>query len=255
MNWKARLDREDELNRLGCLSAGQTAERIALISGEGGIGKSELLREFMARHTQRCAVSVVDFKNGSLDLANLISQICDAVGWTQFGSLTDAVSRVVNPVNVTVSRNVLIGQNQISVALSAPDEQTRLTRSADLTNAFISDLRGIDGRVVLIFDVFEKCDDPFLQKWFASIFLPAIHRSTNLAAILAGRAVPEPTLAWEAMQLPLVGIPPEHWHTHAQRLGISITLESLTHCCNIVHGNSLSIAQYVESLTSRGYSA
>jgi hypothetical protein len=139
----------------------------------------------------------------------------------------------------------MLGQNEISVALGGPDKQTREQRRSQLTVALMTDLRSLDD-VILIFDTFEQCD-PSLQPWFASVFLPAIHRSSQLSVIVAGRSTPEPTQMWDAEILPLNGIAPKHWLEYAQVVGASLNLDYIRGCCDALKGNCLAIAQTIES--------
>jgi hypothetical protein len=242
---RPRIDREDELALITRLASGETPARIALIEAPGGMGKSELLREFKARCSHHFPIVVVDFKGGGLTLADVLFHICDTLNWSRFSTLTRTVQRIVQPATINVTRNLLLGQNEISIALAGPDEQTREQRRSQLTAALISDLRDL-GRVILVFDTFEECD-PLLQPWFASVFLPAAHRSSRLSVIVAGRCTPEPTQMWDAEILPLAEIAPEHWQDYALAVGVSLTLEFIRGCCVALGGHCLAIAQTIES--------
>ena len=243
---RPRVDREDELNLLQRLVDGQTPIRIALIQAESGMGKSELVREFVSRLLPRqLTYVVIDFKGGGLSLADVFFHLGDTLGWKQFPTLTTSIQRLAQPTTVNITGNVQIGQNEISVALYAPDEQTRDARRADLTNGLIIDLRRLE-RGVLIFDVFEKCD-PTLQPWFASVFLPAIHRSPNLTVIIAGQITPEQTQMWECEHLTLPGIAPEHWQEYANAVGATVTLDFIRGCCVALKGRCINIAQVLEA--------
>lgn len=242
---RPRVNREDELAFITRLARGETSARIALIEAPGGMGKSELLREFRERHPGRIPIVVVDFKGGGLSLADLIFHVCDTLGLSHFPTLTQAVRHIVQPTAIDISRNVMLGQNEISVALGGPDKQTREQRRSQLTVALMTDLRSLDD-IILIFDTFEQCD-PSLQPWFASVFLPAIHRSSQLSVIVAGRSTPPPTQMWDAEIIPLAGIAPPHWLEYARVIGASLTLEFIRGCCVSLQGNCLAIAQIIEA--------
>lgn len=241
---KIRVDRGDELALLDRLVDGQTTKRILLISAASGMGKSELIREFIARRAHNATLAVVDFKNGGLSLADLFSQICDTLGWSRFPTLNTTVNQIVSPLTANVSSNILIGHNQISIALNASDEPTRDSRRDALTKAFVADLRAI-GRAALIFDVFEQCE-PSLQKWLASVFLPFVQRSPQLVIVIAGQQVPDPPVVCECIPLPLEHIAPEHWHQYAHHLGWMVPLELIRGLC-IDRPHSLRIANLIES--------
>jgi hypothetical protein len=242
---RPRVDREDELALITHLALGEMPARIALIQAPSGMGKSELLREFRVRSSPHFPIVVVDFKASGLTLADVLFHICDILNWSRFPTLTRTVQHIVQPAAINVTHNLLLGQNEISIALGGPDKQTREQRRSQLTAALISDLRNL-GRVILIFDTFEKCD-PLLQPWFASVFLPAAHRSPQLSVIVAGRSTPEPTQMWDAEILPLTEIAPEHWQDYALSIGVSLTLEYIRGCCDALCGHCLAIAQTIES--------
>ena len=117
MTRAARVDREDELRQLHAVAHGETRERILLVRAESGMGKSELLREFVERQGAALPLVVVEFKGGGLSLADMFFHICDTLGWARFPTLVDSIRRIVHPALVSVTGNLLIGQNDISIAL------------------------------------------------------------------------------------------------------------------------------------------
>lgn len=244
---KPRIDREVELDTLRRVTRGKTPQRTALIHAASGIGKSELLREFMARNqSDDCPLVMVDFKGGGLSLADTLFQVCDTLGWPRFQMFAETVQKIVHPLTINMSDNVLIGQNDIAVALGGPDEQTREMHRARLTQSFITDLRA-NGHVALIFDVFEQCDAP-LQGWFANVFLPYVHRSSDLAVIIAGQSVPEDSTAWESIRISLECITPEHWHQHCLASGLEhVSLERLRGFCEAPNVRTLEVATYISA--------
>jgi hypothetical protein len=250
---RPRVDREDELALITRLVRGQTPARVALIQAPSGMGKSELLREFRARRPDHLPIVVIDFKGGGLTLADILFHVCDTLNQSHFPTLTHTVQHIVQPAAINVTRNLILGQNEISIALAAPDEQTRQQRRSQLTTALITDLRVL-GRIILIFDTFEKCAPP-LRAWLANVFLPAAHRSPQLPVIVAGQLIPEPTQMWDAETLLLDGIAPEHWHDYAHAVGAALTLEYIRGCCAALRGHCLAIANTIEIESQGGQRA
>ena len=247
---KVRVDRDDELALLVRLACSETPTRIALIQAESGMGKSELVREFRERCPKDLPLVVVDFKGGGLSLADVLFHIYDTLGWKRFPTLAQAIQNIVRPTQINVTGNVLIGQNEISIALGGPDEQTRELHRNQLTTALVTDLRALD-RVVLIVDVFEKCD-AVLRAWLTSLLLPAIHRSQHLTIIVAGQQVPECTQMWECEQLLLEPIAPKYWQIYARAVGAAaLSLDFIEGCCVALKGHCLSIANTLESQGGR----
>lgn len=243
-----RVDREEELKLLKRLAQGEEKSRIVLIHAESGMGKSALLREIKSQFEKEVLHVFVDFKGGGLNLADILFNICDSLEWEKFPALTSAIRTIVQPVHVNIKDNILIGQNDIAVALNAPDQHTREMRRAEITMAFVTDLRKFE-QITLIFDVFEKCDE-YLQAWFSSVFLPAIQRSSKnspqMSVIIAGQIVPEETQMWECEQIVLGEIAPEYWQEYAEAIGAKVNLEFIRGCCFALKGKSIDIALAIE---------
>lgn len=241
---RPRVNRDDELILLKRLVQGTEKTRIVLIHAESGMGKSELLRETRNQFAKEILHTFIDFKGGGLNLADILFNICDSLGWKKFPMLTTAVKNIVQPVHINIKDNILVGQNDIAIALNAPDQHTREMRRSEITMAFISDLRKLK-QVTLIFDVFEKCDE-YLQGWFSGVFLPAIHRSPQVSVIIAGQIVPEQTQMWECEKIVLGEIAPEHWQEYAEAIGANVNIEFIRGCCAALRGNCINIAQVLE---------
>ena len=159
---------------------------------------------------------------------------------------------IVQPVQVNITDNVLIGQNQITAALSGPDEQTREARRADLTNAFFTDLRAL-GQVLLLMDTFEKGDET-VRAWLAGSFLPRAQRSPQLFVVLAGQRMPEQALDWECRDVTLGPIDPEHWLEYAQSLSIQLSIDLIQNCWRSCNGRTDDIAKTLRSLAPQEWS-
>lgn len=241
---RPRVNREDELKLLHRIARSEGDSRIVLIHAESGMGKSELLREIKSQFKKDVLHVFVDFKGGGLNLADILFNICDTLGWKKFPALTSTIGNIVRPLTVNIKDNILIGQNDIAVALNAPDQHTREMRRSEITMAFISDLREFR-QITLIFDVFEKCDE-YLQAWFSSVFLPAIHRSPRASVIIAGQIVPEQTQMWECEHMVLGEIAPEHWQDYADAIGAKVNIEFIRGCCAALKGKCINIAQILE---------
>src|SRR5258706_12550482 len=81
---KPRIDREEELVLISKIAIGEVAERILLISAGAGMGKSELLREFISNCPNNIFVVAVDFKNRNINKNYFLCIICETVGWSLF---------------------------------------------------------------------------------------------------------------------------------------------------------------------------
>lgn len=248
---KVRVNREEELKLFKRMASGETPERVLLVSASSGMGKSELLREFSRQRPQEALYAVLDFKGGDVpDLAELFSRLCTRLGWSHFSRLSAQIAPFVAPAT-NISENTIIGRAEISIALNAPDEETRKFRRVALTDAFLDDLRAA-GRVILVFDTFNACDFE-LAHWLSG-FLARAYNTPSLTVIVAGQSVPEPTLEWEAHchHLPLDPMTAEHWLHYAETIGLTVTLDFIKGCWLAFNGHSLKIAELLEGLNLRG---
>lgn len=239
------VDREKELALFNAMLSEQIEQRILLIAAGSGWEKSILLREF-----ERCRPSDIpyvklDFKSCT-SLTETFSHLCDGLGWEHFPQFRAAIQTIVQPTQITISKNVLIGHNQIAFALSGPDEETREARRSDLTNAFFADLRTL-GKILLLFDTFERGDET-VRKWLSAAFLPRAHRSPQLFVIVAGQSVPEDAFDWECYDLPLGPIAPEYWLVFAQSLGIqALSLDLIENCWRTYRGHTVQMANALQA--------
>jgi hypothetical protein len=250
---KIRVNRAEELALFVRIATGETPERVLLVSAASGMGKSELLREFSQRRPQDSLYGVVDFKGGDVpDVAELLSRLCGRLGWPKFRLLSARISQFVTP-SASVNENTIIGRAEISIALAAPDEETRSFRRTALTEAFVDDLRSA-GRAILVFDTFNACDSE-LAHWLSG-FLARASYAPGLTVIVAGQSVPEPTLEWEALcrQLPLGPMAAEHWLEYAGAIGLSVSLDFINGCWISCKGHSLKIAELLEGYVLTGNS-
>ena len=240
---RPRIDREDELILLDQLALGQIIQRILLIKAGAGMGKSELLREFIARCSRDIFIAILDFKNGSISQTDLLYNICETFGWQYFPRLDSKLKNLMDLPDVNISENVLLGQNRINVLLGGFDRQTRAEELASLTRAFFEDVRRLR-RVVFIFDTFENADS-LLKEWVINTFLHYANLSPNLSIIISGREVPKPTLEWIDIShhLELEGIDAIHWYSYAQSIGLQLNLEWIKGCCFVLKGHPLYMAQ------------
>ncbi len=249
---KLRVDRKTELALLERVANCETRERIVLIHAESGMGKSELLREFKDQSLNQRPLVFIGFENEGLSLADVLVIICDRLGRTHFPTLAERIQQLAQPtvVNVNVTRNLMFGANDISIAMAigAADEPTRSARRAALTEAFVTDLRALE-RITLIFDVFEKCD-PSVREWVIS-FLPHADTSPGLSVMIAGQKTPERSDMWACAHLPLKPIEPQHWFDYAQLVEASVSLDQVKMLCYLLKGHCSSIAIQLESLRGR----
>lgn len=250
-----RLDRDEELEIFEKILSGNISDRILLIHAEGGMGKSHLLREFSSKCHKKVLHAGLEFKEGnSISLSELLSRLCDGIGWENFQNLSTHIKGFPQQATVNITGNTLLGQNQIAIeqALSAPDEENRERQRVSLTDSFFADLRSLP-KVVLIFDAYNHCDQVVAQ-WLSGSFLARVAHSQNIIAVIAGRHIPEMSLDWHAMchQLFLKGIDSKYFEEYANTEGIDIHPERIRGFCEALNGRPLPVLSLLKASSLQG---
>lgn len=244
-----RLDRDEELALFDKMLSDSIPDRILLIHAQGGMGKSHLLREFIQKCQDKFVHVEMDFKAGGISIPELLSRLCDAIGWDRFGNLSKLIQQFNAGTTINVSDNMLVGKNQIAIeqALNAPDEETREKQRVAVTDALFQDLRALP-KVVLIFDTFNDCD-PIVAKWISGAFLTRVCHTKNIIVVIAGRVIPEPTLDWDVMcnELVLGGIESKYFEEYAKSSGIDVHPERIKGLCDAFEGRPLPILNQLKA--------
>jgi hypothetical protein len=245
---RVRVDSEDEIKLFTDMVAGRTKQRVILIRAEGGMGKSELLREYNSHCPENAKLAILDFKDGSIpDLADLLSRLGLHIGWKHLRALAAHISKFTSPAANISDNRTIIGRTEINVALTAPDDETRKFLRAAMTDALVADLCSA-GPIIIIFDTFNHCA-PELAIWLSG-FLARSCTTPSLTVVVSGRDVPEPSLEWEShcYLIQLKPIASEHWHNYARQVGAtSLSFDFIDGCCRALNGHCLSIASFLES--------
>lgn len=147
------------------LLAGRMNERILLVGGDGGMGKSELVRQ-AAKYAKTLGISVafVNLKGG-VDVSGILGQI------------------------------------DLDLGAQLPN----FTRDASKTHLLRKDLRALRRPVLIIVDHFEDAaGNRIVVDWLCQQLLADVEASLCLAVIIAGRKVPDPNeTAWRSFARPV----------------------------------------------------
>lgn len=251
MPYRQPANREKELDLFDRMVTGQTAQRILLLEGEGDIGKSTLLGAFEERCPAGVPCAVIDLKGHSTGLHEILFRLCDALGWDHFPTFRACVEELGQ---VTIGRNVIIGQAQIEVALRSPDEGDRAARQTQLTQAFFNDLRAWKERLVLIFDTYDDAD-PEVQRWLAGPCLARARYTANLVIVVAGRQVPQESIEWATCchhhRLGCVE-DVDAWDRYAQHRGLAVPRSWIEGFCVALNGHPGQMVRLLTGAAQRG---
>jgi hypothetical protein len=250
-------DRERELELFDRMVAGKTWECILLIESGSGMGKSTLLREYERRSPSHVSCVTVDFK-GDLSLADAFYLLGRGLGMLSLPQFSARVGQMIRPEKVVVSRNVVIGQVEIQVALQSPDEETRWFRRAALTDAFFADLAALKRRVVFIFDTLNEAA-PDAREWLGGPFLGHVRHSRDVVAVVASRPPLEVHTTWAARceHVRLQAITePEEWHAGLRdfdpALAIVVPIEWIQAYCVCFDGHPMHMMSALERAIRAG---
>jgi hypothetical protein len=177
-------DRQSEWSAIRDLLAGRARERILLLEGASGLGKSVLVRS-ASTYAKKLGIPVVrvDFKGGGLDVA------------------------------------AVLGQFDLDLGTQLPNFSRQ---GADKTHLLRRDLRALRQPVLIIFDSYEDvAENKTVADWLCQHLLNEIETALGLAVIVAGQRVPDSASAfWRelARHLPLSPITElEHWEPWIER--------------------------------------
>jgi hypothetical protein len=149
-------DREEEFAFFLKLLNEQSKQRILLLQGASGIGKTALLESFAeTSRTLGFLCGHIEFKGG-IDLQEALKEL----------------TRDLKPVR-----------------FSRFDREYQRNATHTLRSAFLDDLDDAVQPVVIVLDTYEQASDETKQ-WLESSLLPHVRRSPHLRLVLAGQNVP-----------------------------------------------------------------
>jgi len=223
--------------------------RILLVRGDGGMGKSSLLRSCLDEAGQKdvCLCSI-DLKGSTTTIDEIFSCVSRRVG-------LDALPDFQGAVQVLVEGNKMLGTNQqIQVALKVSDRMVREQRLAAMTDALFNDLRGLARPLILAMDTYEKAVEE-VRDWVAGPFLRRVADTPTVRALVAGREVPETAIDWEVYshRCHLYGVrEAKEWLPVVEAMGRQVPVEPvltwLAGICHALKGHPSQIAKVIEDL-------
>jgi hypothetical protein len=230
------LDRNAEKDAFRAMLRGLRDERVMLVAGEGGQGKSHLLREFAAIATEEEAHSLrLGLEDPALDSAALLDLLADWLGQAAFQTYTAA---------------------RVEDADRPPpgSAEERAARQQALTEAFFAGVAGLPpaGRA-LLFDTYEKTGDE-LKAWLHAEFLDRWRRTAGAVAVVAGRQVPD-LPPEQSCRFTLTGLPVHEYRPFVLSVGLPLSDEMLDALHAISEGRPLDMVTHLRKLAMAGVAA
>jgi hypothetical protein len=195
--------------------AGKTPERILLLEGESGFGKTTLFKallEYAEQQLGRSHVALGDCKGG-VELSRVLRMLADGL---------DA-SRLLPRYERSGARDPL---------------------------DFASDLAAVNEPVALLFDTYEQANES-VKKWIEEDVFPRVRRNDWLCVVIGGRAVPARTGATLHGLVRHFELGPIHdlscWRRWCDRLNHSLTDDHLRLLIQAAAGDPATLARLLEN--------
>lgn len=233
-------NRKSERELFARIVEGQIAKRILLIEAASGMGKTDLLAQLARECPRDVLFASVDLKAAQTGVAYVFWRVREGIGHERFPRFAAEVEHLLRGASVNVAENLVLGQQQIQVALGG-DEQTRAFRLTALQDVFFQDLRAIQQTIVIAFDTFNAAISE-LENWIGGGFLAAATLTPNLLVVVAGQRVPQPTIEWmdHYEHRRLGGIrSADDWYECAQAAGLKFDEQEIKTLCWYLDGHPL----------------
>ncbi len=248
-------DRQQEIDLFSHLLLERNQGQILLISGEGGMGKTSLLRVFVnICHERNILNSIFSFRLPTSGPIEVMLHLSQGLGWANFGEFREELTSI-NPQLSTKSEQGVTSGIHIELALSGFDIEERQARLSIITNAFFTDLRALllqTQTVACFFDDIEIAG-PITQDWLCNSFLESAYHTSGTVVVLAGRQVPELNREWKnsVIHHRLDSIRNvEDWIEYQKEIAPILEIETIRMFCKASEGRPLEIAMMLSKLVS-----
>ncbi len=252
-------DYEHERRAFEALLQDPCPQRILLLHGESGSGKTSLLTHCQHRLQSTVAHVPIQLRGSTVDMAEIFYRAGRAVRWERLRQFTGQVAQLQQSASVKVDRNWLLGiNNHISVALQADNPLDRAYRRAALTEAWFEDVAALPEPLLMVFDTYEQATAE-IREWLDGPFLARVATVDRVRVVIAGQSVPDRhNIEWGncCLEHRLYGVPEAaHWLPVIEALGLYIPNESplnwLAGVCHALQGKPAAIAKVIEGLPLR----
>jgi len=261
MSVHVHVDRHNELRLFQDLLEGRRDDRILLVEGPPGLGKTLLMLEYgrMAREAGvPCARA--DLKLPGTAQFDVLGTMCEEWVECPFRQFRRQVEALQRPAaEVTLRGVVQFGRSTIQVAMSDPDETARRERQRLVTAALMADVRdwlGRERRALILLDSYDPDKvTPDLQQWVEGTLLPHVRRTPGLLLVVAGQRTPSPSAVWEEVCCRLALGPlddPDDWMVFVQAQEIHATREVVSAFCHAFQGHPMMLATKLSTLRTWG---
>jgi hypothetical protein len=252
-------DYENERRAVEALLQDTCPQRILLLQGESGSGKTSLLTHCQHSLPPTVTHVPIQLRGSTVDVAEIFYRAGRAVRWERLRQFTGQVAQLQQSASVKIDRNWLLGiNNHINVALQADNPLDRACRRAALTEAWFEDVAALSEPLLMVFDTYEQ-GTVETREWLDGPFLARVATVDRVRVVIAGQSVPDRhNIEWGTCCLEhrLYGVPEaKHWLPVIEALGLYIPGESpldwLAGVCYAVRGKPAEIIKIIQTLPRR----
>lgn len=252
-------DYENERRAVEALLQESCPQRILLLQGESGSGKTSLLTHCQQRLPPTLTHVPIQLRGSTVDVAEIFYRAGRAVRWERLQQFTGQVAQLQQSASVKIDRNWLLGiNNHISVALQADNPLDRTYRRAALTEAWFADAAALPEPLLMVFDTYEDAAAE-IQQWLDGPFLARVATVGQIRVVIAGQSVPDRhNIEWGncCRQHRLYGVPEaKHWLPVIEALELYIPHDPpliwLAGVCHALQGKPGEIIKIIKTLPRR----
>lgn len=236
------------------------AERIMLVRGASGSGKTELVRHCLSQRGTQTVQIPVQLRQEAGSVAEVLFRTGSKLGWRNFEQFRTQVAALQKVPTINIANNRMLGKNEIAVALQASSMEDKINRRTLLTSAWFEDIAATGRRLLFAFDTYEDAG-PEMRTWLCGAFLARVADLPQIRVLIAGQEVPDAhNIEWGpccAEPCELTGVhDPRHWLPVMEKLGKVVPtgdpLEMLAWICRRYKGDPKPIADMIRSFPNGG---
>lgn len=190
----------EERKLIEAFLAGQLTERILLLRGVSGSGKTSLLRVCLTAPPRGVTLIPFQVRESAVGVAEVLYRVTEELGQRHFPRFAAQVAQFQATPTVQIGGNIAFGSNQVIIALQAENSSDRQQRQSALTTAWFDDIQEWNRPLILVFDTYERANQE-MQEWLAGPFLARVGRPVRAhwRVLIAGQKTPDThNIEWSA---------------------------------------------------------
>lgn len=238
------------------LSSKRCAQRILLLKGDSGTGKTSLLQTCLKENQPEVPMIGIQLRETSVSVSEIFSRCVIPFGWGKFVNFSKcAQDLVIQTPGINLNNIQQQGAtNAIRIALNVQNLEDREYRQTLLTNAWFEDMESFGHPTILLFDTYELAPIE-VRNWLSGPFLSRAAQYESVRVGIAGKTVPSAGIEWSQCHAlhELFGVSEAaEWLPVLKALGKQVPVQPaetwLAGICHALNGKPSEIMKIVQSL-------